>query len=1053
MPSSLSGKIACPRCATLVAAESGYCTWCGGALQQGLPEVAGERKQATVLFADIVGSTDFIAGLDAEAAMARLRPVMAAMVRAVRRYGGTILRTLGDGVKAAFGAPHAQEAHAVLACRAALAMLEAVGDVAQAPRIRIGLHSGEVVAGTLDVGSPVAQEAVGMTVHVASRIEQLAPPNTICMSAECHALVVAYCDTVPLGRFPAKGLAEPIDLFRLIRLRPAIASAQFRDTALSPFCGRASELALLRQAFHDADAGRTSVVGIRAAAGLGKSRLCFEFNEWCRQQRIDVLEVRAVTYGHATPLQPVLELMRAFFRISLADDATTARRRIARRLTALGPAFADDVPLIAEFLGVGDPAHPLPATDPRSRHARLRDCVRRIVKLEGQRATVVLIDDLHWVDEASADFIETLVNAIAGTRMMLVANFRPGYSTAWMGRPYYREIGLRELPPADTYALVRGLLGASPALEEIRLRIVERSGGNPFFVEEIVRTLIQGGTLSGPAGDCRPGTPDATANLPASVEAVIGARIDQLPQDAKALLQIGATVGKEFPLDVLATVAGLPTEQMGDAIRHLCEAEMIQEQTGIAGRSFSFRHPLIEEVAYSMQLRTRRRHLHAAVAMAIGSFDWGRRDESAGLLAHHFEAAGNRMEAARHLQRAARWVGRTSSAEALRHWLRVRALLSDEPRSEAVDRLRALASGQILSCGWREGLSAEEARPYAEEALRYARESGDTMHEPLLLGAYGRILASSATIDDYVSLVREALALIPRDADAGRLAALYGMLSQAYHLAGLLPQALAANDHALAEAARQHGLDGDVVSGLSINQILGFDVEHWIKCLRVRILVRLGQFTAAEPWLAETLAVDPAHISHVVQFIPHAACVEMAWWRHDPTMARQEAMQVAKYADQAGAPYLRVAASHCQGLANSSAGDYAGAIRHFQEALNVARTARVGLEFEARMLAEQADSHARAGQPDLAADVARDAIAVARRRADRAAECHALIVLAACDPGDAEAPAWLQQAEALLAITGAAPFRSLLERSRGEVAGWRIPAGDRAPDDVPLAQK
>jgi tetratricopeptide (TPR) repeat protein len=263
-----------------------------------------------------------------------------------------------------------------------------------------------------------------------------------------------------------------------------------------------------------------------------------------------------------------------------------------------------------------------------------------------------------------------------------------------------------------------------------------------------------------------------------------------------------------------------------EAISHLRQAELLYDLPPYDQGLLAFRHPLIQEVAYAMQLRSRLVRLHAAVAKAIECFDWGKLDEFAGLLAFHYEAAGQPFEAVTHLQRAARWIGRTNSAEALKSWKKARALLQDQPQSEHIDRLKALASGQILSFGYREGMSADEAKAYAEEALRYARSS-DKMHEPILLGAYGRILAATAAADDYVNLVQDAVKLTSKEGDVGRFATVNAMLSQAFFMAGRLNEALDTGAVALAAIAEQGGFETNVTLGLNANQILGFDVEHW----------------------------------------------------------------------------------------------------------------------------------------------------------------------------------------------------------------------------------
>jgi class 3 adenylate cyclase/tetratricopeptide (TPR) repeat protein len=1034
----------CAACGHAVQTATGFCTWCGVSQQPRWDGPAGEeRKQATVLFADIVGSTNFIAGLDAEGALNRLRPVVAAMAQAVRRCNGTVLRWLGDGLKASFGAPLAQEGHALLACKAALAIREAVSALPGSPAIRIGLHSGEVVTGNFDIGSAVGHDAIGMTVHVAHRIEQFAQTGSICLSQECRQLVLGFCDTVPLGLHIAKGVAEPIELHRLIGLKPAIASEQFRGTELARMHGRDLEFTQLQLALAAAEQGDTSVIGIAAPPGLGKSRLCYEFSEWCRRRSVNVLEARVLIYAFATPLQPVLEMLRSFFRLSPLDDAHATREAIARRLTALGLELEADLPLLADFLSAGGSKPAVAGIDPRVRHAQLREAVQRIVRAVGRAPGVIIIEDLHWLDPPSEDFMETLVEAVVGTRTLLILNFRPTYRAPWMDRPHYRELVLPELGTSDIQNLVRELTGGAPALAELRAQIADRSGGNPFFAQELVRSLADRGALVGERGNYREGPLRDVANLPATVDAVLGARIDRLPEREKMLLQVGAIVGKDFPLVVVQAILAIPELEIEKLLAHLCDLGLVHEQTTVAGRSFAFRHPLIQEVAYEMQLRTRRTALHDTVAKTIEQFEWGRLDETAGLLAHHYEAAGDQLNAAIRLQRAAHWLGRSNSGEAYRSWKKVRNLLQDVPRSETNDRMRALASGQILSFGWREGMPADEAKPYADEALHYARAGGDDMHPPLLLGAYGRILAATGAADDYTAVVQEALTLTTREGDAGRTATVTGMLVQAHCFAGRLHEALAANDAALATIAAQQDMDRHVALGLTANQLLGFNIEQWIKCYRTLILVRLGRFEEAEHWLAVVTQIDPNHVDYVVQFIPHVAQVELAWWRQDPRAAALHADLVVEYATKAKAPYLRSYGTVATALARSTAGDFTGAAGILHRGLVLARQAPAGRELEPRILAELAGAQFEAGDIAAAAVTAAEAISVGRHRTHRICEAHACMTRArallrtgTAAPGE-DPKALLRRAEHLIEISGVRVLDRLLATTQMEVEAAR----------------
>ena len=349
----------------------------------------GERKQATVLFADIVGSTGLIAGLDPEQAMDRLRPAVTAMCVAVDRYLGSVIRTLGDGIMAIFGAPDAREGHALLACQAALAMQEAFrpgGEIA----IRVGLHSGEVVSGVLKLDQVKEQEAHGLTVHLASHLQQLATPGGIWMTEDCCRLVRPYCQVRPLGPHLVKGFRDPFELYALLGLRPAMTAQQFRGQALTSFRGtgcRAGGAARSDARYRRAATPRWS--GISAMPGAGKSRLCYEFAQWCRAQAVPVLEARALIYGHATPFRPVLQFLRAWFQI-LPGDADAIAETADRPPPALArPSFAADLPIFHEFLGVADQADPAPRLDPKARHARLLDILRRIILAQGAETSVL----------------------------------------------------------------------------------------------------------------------------------------------------------------------------------------------------------------------------------------------------------------------------------------------------------------------------------------------------------------------------------------------------------------------------------------------------------------------------------------------------------------------------------------------------------------------------------------------------------------------------------------------------------------------------------------
>ena len=1028
---------ACVHCGRVVSPGARFCGWCGVSQPLSAPaaETRGERKQATVLFADIVGSTELIAGLDAEQAARRLQPAVAAMVEAVRRFDGTVLGKTGDGLKAIFGAPRAQEGHALLACQAALAMQAAMAVHPAPMQIRVGLHSGEVVAGA----DPLEQEAQGITLHIASRLEQAAPPGGILMSAACRELAGVHCDTRAEGWRSLKGIPAPVEVFRLTGLKPGAASDRFRSESLAPMRGREGELDMLRRAVLDAERGASSVIGVMAPPGVGKSRLCYELGEWCRQRHIDVFEACAHVFGRATPLLPILELMRAFFRITPGSDPAAARRLVEEGLLSLDPSFADDLPFLADFLGLPVPELDGHGVDPKVRHGRLRSLVARMIEAPGRPTSVVIFEDLHWLDEPSQDFLQAIVEAASGTRCVVVLNYRPSWPCPWRGLPHFRQPALAELEGGDIDGLVRDLVGDDPVLGKTRAQVARQSDGNPFFAEELVRALARSGILSGERGHYRLGSSGADDPvLPPTIEAAIGARVDVLPEREKTLLQIGAVIGKEFSASLACAVAGFTRQQAAGLSERLCELDLVKACTTVHGPGFAFRHPLIQEVTYAMQLRSRKAALHAAVADAIASSDWGLQDEFAALLSHHYEAAGQAIAAARHLVRSAAWVGRTNTAEAFRQSKKTRQLLGTEPASKDVEVMRAIASAAVLTFGWRVGMTADDAESYAEEALRYAREFADDEAGPEVLMQYGRFKASTGSADEYAALMEEALAMPATD--LGRIATIQACLAQAHWMSGFLLKAEAACNTALGTLAVRHRQGVNGIVGLDAPPYTSFDVELWINCLKAQILVWLGRFDEASALLYEAFRAEGTkREAPVVQYIAHLASVELACHRRDPVGARRHAERIRAYADQSDLPYLRVNALFASARAKTSFDDCAEAERDLQACLEFAAAVNAGREHQSYLLAELSYAQYGGGHFAEAVATARSAIDMARQRHHRLAEClarmvHGAAIAVANGPVvNLLAEQYLARAEDLVRLTGAVLLAPRLEVLRTDM--------------------
>jgi class 3 adenylate cyclase/tetratricopeptide (TPR) repeat protein len=762
-----------------------------------MPELGkddGERKQVTVLFADVSGSMDLAEGQDPEEWRKIMQRFFAILAEAVERFGGTVDKFTGDGIMAVFGAPVAHEDHARRACYAALRMLDDVADYAAELRrgpglnfsTRIGLDSGEVVAGAIGAGGEGSYTAIGHTVGLAQRMEALAEPGSAYLTEHTAALATGFLELKDLGEFEIKGASKPLEVFELTGVGAARSRLDLsRERGFSRFVGRDGEMAVLEEALARAEAGEGAVVGIAAEAGIGKSRLSHEFCQRCRERGLEVFEAQAQSHGQSIPLMPVLQMLRAYFGIGDREPERLVREKIAGRALLLDPEFTDDLPLVFDFLGVPDPDRPVPQMSAEARQRALGRVVCRLLDAPNRRHTVVLVvEDLHWIDEASEAMLAELVASIGGTNTLAVVNFRPEYSLDWAAAPSYRSIELEPLGQADTRELLRDLAGDDPSLDGLDEPIHERTAGNPFFVEEIVRELAEAGHLEGERGGYRLVRPVEDAGVPATVQAVLAARIDRLEPAAKQLLQVASVVGKEVGGRALGLTAGLSDEELSPALCELVDGGFLYEAELYPERVLAFRHPLTQEVAYGTQLAERRAATHAAAARAMVELEPDRLDELAALVAHHMEAGGETLEAARWSARAAHWAGHTRPQDALRLWRQVTALVESLEEDGETAALAVSSRMLQLEYAWRLGMDREEADALAAEALAIAERTGDAHSLALLkLLTAGRPGAAEHSAE-WIAAAEEAMRLADETGDAALRIAVRSAGAYAYMCAG-----------------------------------------------------------------------------------------------------------------------------------------------------------------------------------------------------------------------------------------------------------------------------
>ena len=695
----------------------------------------GERKQVTVLFADMKGSTELLADRDPEDGRALLDPVLTLLMEAVHRYEGTVNQVLGDGIMALFGAPLAHEDHAVRACYAALRMQEAVRRYSDGLRrshgvevqIRVGLNSGEVVVRSIESDLHMDYTAVGQTTHLAARMEQLAPPGSTRISAETLALAEGYVRVWPLGPVPIKGLAQPIEVYDLVsasgaRTRLQAAARQ----GLSRFVGRDTELEHLRSALGKAGQGHGQLVAVVGDPGVGKSRLFYEFTHSHRVQDWLVIAVGSASYGKAIPYLPVIDLLKAYFRVQERDEQRRIREKVTGKLLTLDEGLRSLLPALLALLDVPVEEGEWQTRDPAERRRHTLDAIRRLLVRESQVQPLCLIfEDLQWIDSETQAVLDGLVESLPTARILLLVNYRPEYRQGWSTKTYYSQARIDPLPAEGATALLDALLGEDPSLGSLKHLLIERTEGNALFLEESVRALVEGRALTGDPGHYELTRSVATIQVPPTVQAILAARIDRLSPEEKRLLQSAAVVGKDVPFALLREIAESPEDALREHLGHLQAAEFLYETGAFGDLEYTFKHALTHDVAYGSLLAERRRTLHARIVQAIGTLYGDRVTEHLQRLAYHAFRGELWVEAVGFLRQAAsKAAGRSAWREAAAALEQALAALAHLPETR-----ETIAEAVDLRCEFQPALTPLGEAPrmleHLQEAEPLAERLGD----------------------------------------------------------------------------------------------------------------------------------------------------------------------------------------------------------------------------------------------------------------------------------------------------------------------------------------
>jgi class 3 adenylate cyclase/tetratricopeptide (TPR) repeat protein len=698
----------------------------------------GERKTVTALFADIMGSMELMEDLDPEEARAIVDPALKLMIDAVQRYGGYVVQSTGDGIFALFGAPAAYEDHPQRALYAALRIQEEIRRYGEHMRmqghsplqVRIGVNLGEVVVRSIQTGAHQTEYSpIGHSTSLAARLQTLATPGSTVINGNMSRLVEGYFLLKGLGPTRIKGVSEPVELFEVTGLGPLRTRLQrAAGRGFTKFVGRQREMEALKRAAAQAQAGRGQIAAVMADPGVGKSRLFYEFRA-TSQSGWMVLQALSVSYGKASPYLPLIDLLHGYFGIEALDDARRRREKINGRIVTLDPALEDTRSYLFALLGLAEGNDPLAQMDAEVKKRRTLEAIKRILLRESvNQPLMVIFEDLHWIDEQTQALLNLLADSIGTAKILLLLNYRPEYHHSWGNKTYYSQLTVDPLGRESAEELLDALLGGSQELSPLKSLIIDRTEGNPFFMEEIVQGLLEEGTLVC-NGEIKLTQPLDAVRIPATVQAMLAARIDRLTPEHKALLQTLAVVGKDFTFGEVEAVLADSHSELRQRLADLQAAEFIYEQPTAGDIEYTFKHALTQEVAYNSILSERRKHLHERTAQAIESLFAASLSDRYDELARHYERSGSSLKAANYMRLAALLaIGRAALAEAQGQLSKALDLLSEQSAAPERDRIEIDVRITLATCMWNEpsGAGLEPSMSILNPALQLCRKLGDS---------------------------------------------------------------------------------------------------------------------------------------------------------------------------------------------------------------------------------------------------------------------------------------------------------------------------------------
>jgi predicted ATPase/class 3 adenylate cyclase len=765
--------IVCPRCSAESPPRFQYCGHCAAPLAQPIPESAAERRQLTVMFCDLVAATSLSEQLDPEDLRDVLQNYQAVSAAAIGRFGGQVAQYLGDGILAYFGYPLAHEDDPQRAVRAGLEILSDTGRLSarierqwhERLAVRIGIHTGLVVAGEIGTGGRRETVAVGETPNVAARLQNLAEPNTLLISAATHRLVHGFFECQPRGVHPLKGVSHPLAVYRVTGQTDAQSRVDFAAAAaLTPLVGREHELVQLRRLWDAAASGTGRLVLLGGEAGIGKSRLLKAFGDRIHAAAFTRLRYYCSEQHMSSPLYPVIRQVERAAGLKREDPPATQLDKLEALLAPSAPS-REELALMAELLSLPGAAERYPALDltpQRQRQKSFAALIRQVETLAARGPVLMEFEDVHWIDPSSRELLEIMAARVSHLPILLIVTFRPEFQSRWAGGAHAVSMVLSRLGEAERKAMVERIAGGCALPERTVHEIAERSDGVPLFIEELTRAVLD-------AGDRVTDVPQAAGAgtglaVPASLNSSLLARLDRLGTAAKEVAQIGAAIGRQFYYGLLAAVAQKSEPELMLALEALGEAALLTRRGTPPEATYIFKHALVQDAAYATLLRGRRRELHAAIAKQLELRHSGD-TASQELLAHHCTQAGLYREAVRAWKAAARQsVARGSFAEAQAQLRTGLALLDQLPGNAERDRKEVTlqnALGNVLIA--QRGYTAPETLSAFERARVLAAGLNDPGQGLRALWGLGTALLFAGKLSAVLEMMQEAAPLVEKN--------------------------------------------------------------------------------------------------------------------------------------------------------------------------------------------------------------------------------------------------------------------------------------------------